>query len=110
MRKRLTLIAAITLLGMILVPSASYGQGGGKQVFVASKCTMCHTVKSMGIQTTGHMSKPFDLSRVGASHNAAWFKPYLLKQTALNGKQHIKKFTGAAAQLNQLANWLSTLR
>ena len=41
-------------------------------------------------------------------HDAAWLKRFLNKQEALNGKKHLKTFTGTPQELDALIAWLLT--
>jgi hypothetical protein len=95
----------------------------GQTVFMASKCSMCHTVKSANILAEkpaegteaeeaeeDDEAVPPDLSGVGIRHEAAWMTGYLQKKEMLHDKKHSKRFTGTEEELTQLVTWLATLK
>lgn len=84
-----------------------------KAIFLQYNCNSCHSIQSQGIARSDNSpakARYPDLSGVGLRHNAAWLKGWLLKTTELNGKKHMKKFTGPAAELQSLTTWLATLK
>ena len=80
----------------------------GKQIFIDSKCHNCHTVSSDEI--TSKKDDAVDLSNAGANANAKLIKAYLLKEEKINDEEHKIKFKGSEAELNTLADWLTTLK
>jgi mono/diheme cytochrome c family protein len=77
----------------------------GKAIFQAQKCDMCHAVSSAGIQATGKIKAP-DLTGTAAKRDAATLAKFLRKEDALEGKKHIKPFTGSDEELTALLAWL----
>lgn len=112
--KRAVITSGVMALGLsaafMLAGAAGSTPPDGQGIYLASKCNSCHAVASKSIEKTNANSKAPDLSGTGLSHNAEWFKGWLLKTETLNGKKHVKKFTGPDDQLNTLAQWLTTLR
>jgi mono/diheme cytochrome c family protein len=86
------------------------GGADGKAVFLAQKCSLCHSVQSAGIDRTVKSSKAPDLSNVGGEKDAAWIGKFLKKEVELNGKPHQKTFKGSDAEFNALVAWLSQLK
>lgn len=94
----------------------------GKDIFLANKCSMCHSIASQGI--TAEMKEegdsdeaedsdeptPPDLSNVGNEHEQAWIANFLLKKETLNDMKHPKRFTGTDEELTKLTGWLASLK
>lgn len=107
----------IAYLGIIIVIVALYGfaftissndDPQGKKIFVEQKCNMCHTVKSVGIESK--KSDATDLSNVGAEMKSEDIIKYLKKEMKLNNKDHKTAFKGSDEELKKLVEWLSTLK
>jgi mono/diheme cytochrome c family protein len=104
-------------LGLVVTIVALYGfaftiadqsSDDGKKVFVDSKCSMCHTVKSAGIESK--KSDATDLSTVGKDRTVEFLTKYLKKEVKLNDKDHKSSFKGTEDELTKLVEWLSTLK
>jgi mono/diheme cytochrome c family protein len=80
----------------------------GKQIFLAQKCSLCHTVSSAGIEATtkSEKMKGPDLTELGPKLEAPMIRDYLHKKTEIHGKKHGKMFTGSDAELDALIAWL----
>ena len=78
----------------------------GKQIFLAQKCNLCHTVSSASIQMTMKSSKAPDLAGMAAKKDAQALNTYLRKKSDLNGKKHPKEFTGSDEEIGALIAWL----
>ena len=102
------LIVTIVALYGFAFTIADLGGDDGKKVFVDSKCNMCHTVKSAGIESK--KSDATDLSTVGKDKTAEFLMKYLKKETKLNDKDHKSSFKGSEDELTKLVNWLLTLK
>lgn len=112
----LALAIAVPVLAVALLagsasaaPAAqSGGAPDGKALFLAQKCNLCHSLDAAGIARTSksETTKGPDLGGVASRHDAAWMKRFLTKQEALNGKKHLKMFTGKPAELEALITWL----
>jgi cbb3-type cytochrome oxidase cytochrome c subunit len=108
MLKILVLLSVFALVALTLPVRAA--DDAGKKLFVDNKCNSCHSVDSQGIAKTMAGSKAPDLSKVGANHDAAWFSKYLNKEVDVDGKKHVKGWTGSKEDLEALSNWLATLK
>lgn len=107
----------IAYLSIIIVIVALYGfaftlstndDPVGKKIFVDKKCNMCHTVKSVGIESK--KSDASDLSNTGVGMNSEDMIKYLKKEMKLNGQDHKTAFKGSDEDLKKLVEWLSTLK
>ncbi len=112
-----TLAIAFTLaLTVSLVTGATirYPASSGKSIFLENKCSNCHSIASQGIERAGSPpaggNQPPDLSTVGLRHNASWMTQWLLKEEEMNGKKHLKKFSGSDDDLATLTSWLASLK
>jgi len=89
------------------------GEPPGKQVFIAAKCNMCHSIDSQGIVATtkSEKMKGPDLSTVGSRHDAAFLAKFLRKEVPnADGKTHGKGWSGSDADLQTLVAWLASLK
>jgi cytochrome c2 len=108
------LVAVPLALGLLLAVPAVQGAGDhpGKAVFLAQKCTMCHSVDSQGIACTTKSEKVRgpDLSDEGSKRSAEWVGKWLRKQEKIEGKVHKKEFKGTDQELADLIAFLGTLK
>ncbi len=107
--------ATLTVLAAAPARVLAAGETGppGKEIFLAQKCSLCHSVGSQGIeaQTKSEKIKGPDLSNVGGSHLAPWITQWLKKEVAnTDGKKHPKEWKGTDAELQQLVDWLASLK
>ncbi len=111
---------AMVLLGTAAVAPAWAAEGAkagdGKTVFTEQKCAKCHRVSTEGIAPTKEKPEIVDISGVGADHDAAWFKKWLLKEIDKESKvkpgekvKHKAAWKGTDAELDTLTAWLKTL-
>jgi hypothetical protein len=101
----LALVAVTTLIAARSSPQ------GGADLFKQYKCNACHSVQAQGIVRNGTSTTTTrDLSQIGLRHDVAWLRGWLLKTTELDGRKHMKKFSGPDADLKTLTTWLSTLK
>ena len=104
---------AVPLLAAAAPASAADTGPPGMQAFVALKCSLCHSVESVGIErkSKSEKTKGPDLSTIGSSHDAAWLGRWLREEVAnADGKKHGKDFKGTPEQLEQVTGWLATLK
>lgn len=89
-------------------PAAAPGAVDGKAVFMAQKCSLCHSVSSAGIERTVKSEKVAgpDLTNLAAKEDPAKLAKFLHKEIEINGKKHGKTFTGSDAELAALISWL----
>jgi mono/diheme cytochrome c family protein len=79
----------------------------GKQIFMAQKCNLCHSVSTAGIAATTKSDKMKGPDLVGESKRDATLLNGFLRKTAdINGKKHSKQFTGSDEELGALIAWL----
>ena len=109
----LLVLAAAVLLATFYSGSASGAAAppaklDGKQIFLAQKCNLCHSVSSAGIERTVKSEKVAgpDLTNTAAKEDAAGLAKFLRKEGDLNGKKHGKAFTGTDEELGALIAWL----
>ncbi len=87
----------------------------GAVIFEGQKCAKCHSVSSQGIERLGAAPSgggklPPDLSGVGLRHTSEWMQGWLKKEEEMNGKKHMKLFTGPDQDLKTLTSWLASLK
>lgn len=109
----LAALVTLPLLALLAIglPRAAEAQGktlDGKQIFLAQKCNMCHSVSSAGITATmkSEKMKGPDLTNLAAKQDAKALNEYLRKKAPINGKKHGKEFTGSDEELGALIAWL----
>lgn len=97
----LLVVAALACAG----PAAALD---GKEVFLAQKCNMCHTVSSAGIEATtkSEKMKGPDLAGVVQTLDPVWVADFIQKKVDKEGKKHAKEFKGSAEELAALIEWL----
>jgi cbb3-type cytochrome oxidase cytochrome c subunit len=102
-------------------------QHPGMEIFLANKCSMCHTVVLAGIgvpeeeveaaateaervepEKGDEDDGPPDLSDVGGRREAEWLRLYLSKKEAIDGRKHMKRFRGSDEETVALVEWLMT--
>ncbi len=110
-------LAIPLLLAALIVTGArnlsGTGASAGKDIFEDQKCAKCHTIESKGIDRSGATPPgklPPDLSGVGLKHDSEWMQKWLMKEVEMNGKKHMKKFSGSGEELKTLTVWLASLK
>lgn len=110
--KTLALASSIVLTGFLLALSYS-GEAqaqkvlDGKQIFLAQKCNLCHSVPPAGITATTKSEKMKGPDLTGlAKRDAKLLNGYLRKTADINDKKHIKQFTGSDEELGAMIAWL----
>ena len=102
----LFVIAVIALYGFAYsIPNAD---APGKNVFIESKCTMCHSVEVA--EVTSKKSDAKDLSNLSADLTPNFLTKYLKKEESLEGKKHKAAFKGSDEELQQMVDWLLTFK
>ena len=91
----------------------------GKIAFADLKCSICHSIESQAIErkSKSEKTKGPDLSTVGTAvaggpvRDAEWFAKFLRKEVVNeNDKKHEKEFKGTPEQLQQVAEFLASLK
>jgi len=98
---------------LVAATSDTAAAPAGKAAFVELKCSLCHSIDSQGIErkSKSEKTKGPDLSTIGATHDAAWLGKFLRKEVAnADGKKHDKDFKGTPEQLQQIADFLASLK
>jgi cytochrome c2 len=105
-------IAFVSLLALILmVPVSQAGAADGKEIFLAQKCNMCHSIDSQEIVKKSEKMKGAELSDVGSRvTDAAWLKGFLTQTEMKDGEKHKKKFKGTDEELDTLVTWILSLK
>jgi mono/diheme cytochrome c family protein len=106
----LSIVLTVVLLA-ILYASPAAAQSAkvldGKQLFLAQKCNLCHSVSPAGIEATTKSEKIKGPDLVGLSKkDAKLLNGYLRKSADINGKKHGKQFTGSDEEIGALIAWL----
>jgi mono/diheme cytochrome c family protein len=108
----LSILAAVVLLAVFYSGPASGAAApaklDGKQIFLAQKCNLCHSVSSAGIERTMKSEKMAgpDLTNLAAKQDAATLTKFLKKEGEINGKKHGKAFTGSDEEMAAVISWL----
>lgn len=99
-------LVIVALYGFVF----SFGQSEpeGKKVFVDSKCGMCHTVKSEGLESK--KKDAVDLSSVGDTYKADQLKKILTRKEKIKDADHKILFKGDEKSLDALTLWLESLK
>jgi mono/diheme cytochrome c family protein len=100
---------AVPLAAIVFAARSGLGNAAdqldGKKIFLAQKCETCHAVASAGIKATGKIKAP-DLTGLSAKRDAKMLSEFLRRNTELNGKKHVKPFTGSDEEMGALIAWL----
>jgi mono/diheme cytochrome c family protein len=115
-------VTAITALFLLCGCVAHAADAPGKALFLKNQCNKCHEVTAEGItplppappapgEDDPGPIKIRDLSGVGKTKDAAFFKDFLQKKAdADDGKKHPKKFKGTDEELGQVVDWITSLK
>ena len=108
MRKAFSYVLLIGFLAATLAIPSPAAAADGKEIFLAQKCNMCHSVSTAGITATTKSDKMKgpDLVGVLQAHDAAWVADLLHKKIDSNGKKHTKEFKGSEEDLAALIEFL----
>lgn len=119
--RKLLLFAGTLALPLVLaattpVPSRAGDMSSdaphGKDLFLAQHCNTCHSIDSQDVtrKTKSEKMKGPDLSNIGNEKKAEWIKGWLQKKEEIDGKHHKGRFNGTDEQLDELIDWLGTLK
>ncbi|MES1240916.1 MAG: cytochrome c [Acidobacteriota bacterium] len=101
-------LTVVLLATLVPGPGAAQPAGmtpDGKALFLGQKCNVCHSIPPAGVERTMKSSKAPDLVGL-AKVDAKLLTGYLRKTAEINGKKHVKPFTGSDAELGALIAWL----
>lgn len=113
--KNLLYAVLIAAMGYGLIFIQAFSQDtkpkDGKTIFMDSRCSQCHSIKSQTIEAKRKDAgnKAPDLSDVGSKLKADFIMKYLKKEVTLDDKKHLIEFKGTDADLDILSKWLVTL-
>jgi mono/diheme cytochrome c family protein len=106
----LSIVLTVALLALLYSgPGAAQSAKvlDGKQIFLAQKCNLCHSVSTAGIEATTKSEKMKGPDLVGESKRDAKLLNGFLRKTAdINSKKHMKQFTGSDEEIGALIAWL----
>ncbi len=110
-----SLVVCVTCAFSLVYPARMQAQeagdpAAGKEIFLASKCNLCHAVPAAEIEakTKSEKLRGADLGGpIEASFDAV--AAYLRKQGDLDGKQHKKEFKGTDEEIQAIVDWLASL-
>jgi mono/diheme cytochrome c family protein len=97
-------LVAVVLAALAFGPSASAVDG--KEIFLAQKCNMCHSVSTAGIERTTKSEKMAAKDLINLDKDAAALTKYIKKETDLDGKKHGKAWTGTDEELGAVVTWI----
>ena len=109
-----TALLTVLLLGaaMMLAAATPARAADGKELFLAQKCNLCHSISVAGIERTTKSEKMAgpDLTGVVAEKGVDWAMKFLHKEIDLDGKKHGKEWKGTPEQLQQVTAFLASLK
>jgi mono/diheme cytochrome c family protein len=101
--------AIVALAAIATVTSAQAAAApDGKAIFLAQKCSLCHSVSAAGIerQTKSEKVAGPDLTTATAKHDKAFLIKFIKKEEMIDGKKHGKEWKGTDAELGAVIDWL----
>jgi cytochrome c553 len=110
-RRIFTLVPAAALAVALVPMSAAAEDAPGKTLFLAQKCSLCHSIASENIvhTTKSEKMKGPALDGASAKHEEAWLAAYLTKKEKLHDKTHPKEAKLSPEELSTLVQWLKAL-
>lgn len=105
----LSVLAAVVLLAAFYsgpARGAAAAPLDGKQLFLAQKCNLCHSIPTAGIERTVKSEKMAGPDLVNVKEDAATLTKFLKKQAEINGKKHGKTFTGTDEEMAAVIAWI----
>jgi mono/diheme cytochrome c family protein len=109
-------VTAIVLAACAIFISVAAGaradEATAKKAFDANKCSNCHSIEKLGMARKIQSEKTAgpDLSKVGASHDAAWIVKWCMREVEKDGKTHKSEYKGTKEDLQAIADWLATFK
>ncbi len=99
------LVSALALVSLVVTPlGASGDKVKGEKVYKDAKCSVCHKIGTAG----GKMGP--EITKVGATRNAAWLAKYLANPKAENPKNKMPPVKAKGEDLEHLIAYLSSLK
>lgn len=104
-RRFLWVVMALALVSFAGAPLAAQGDPAkGAAVYKAGKCSVCHKIGTSG----GKMGP--ELTKVGATRDAAWLAKYLPDPKGENPKNKMPPVKAKGADLDHLIAYLLSLK
>jgi len=98
-------VMALGLVSMMAAPLAADGDKvKGEKIYKDAKCSVCHKIGAAG----GKMGP--EITKVGATRNAAWLAKYLANPKAENPKNKMPAVKAKGADLDHLIAYLLSLK
>lgn len=102
-------VAIVAMFGFAYTINAQ-DEPAGKNIFVAQKCAMCHSVSSVAIDSKKKDASDLSTFADAEEVNAEFLTSYLKKEAKKDDKDHKVPFKGTDEELVQLVDWLLTLK
>lgn len=102
----MTLLAALALIATAWLAAPATAAEAGEEIFLAQKCNLCHGVSTVGIESKAKSEKMMGPDLVDIDMDAEWIASFLKKEVDLDGKKHMKAFSGSDEELQALIDWL----
>jgi mono/diheme cytochrome c family protein len=102
--------ALVLAIAIASVGAAQEAALDGKEIFLAQKCNLCHSVEAAGIERTMKSEKlagPELTGLITAETDRAWLAQFLRKQVDKETKKHGKEFKGSDEELTAVLDWLA---
>jgi len=105
-------LVALALAGPLAGPTAVAAEelADGRELFIAQKCNMCHSVPEVEVVALVKSKKMRGPDMPAESREPDWIVRYLKREVQLNGKDHKKEFKGTEEELRAIAAWLVELK
>lgn len=98
-------VSAAVLASLAAAPLAASGDKvKGEKVYKDAKCSVCHKIGTVG----GKMGP--ELTKVGATRDAAWLAKYLVNPKGENPKNKMPAVKAKGADLDDLIAYLVSLK
>ena len=107
MKRVSVFVGAVALAVCAGAAVALAGAEGGKQVFDAKKCIMCH---SLGAQKGAMAQLGGALDGVGGKRDAAWLKAFVVDPKSKNPEAKMPKQVLSDQELADLVDYLLSLK
>lgn len=105
-----TTLGAFAVLGLSWISAPAAHAADGKELFMAQKCNLCHSIASASITATtkSEKMKGPDLGGVVTEKGVEWTTKWLRHEVEMNGKKHKKELKLNDDDLKALIGWLET--
>jgi cytochrome c5 len=103
------LLTVLLLVGALFVAVTPAAAADGKEIFLAQKCNLCHSISVAGIEATtkSEKMKGPDLTGKVAEQGVEWTLKFLHKEVDLDGKKHGKELKLTPEETKTLVDWLA---